>query len=80
VTIERKKGMPRPAGSYRGARRNARRAEFEWVDGRKVITRPRQPWVGIEPAGRLYHPPVRPNRSRKWDEEEATWWPPRLRD
>jgi ubiquitin-protein ligase len=65
AVIERKKGTPRDSSTYRAARRNAKRSI--WV-GRvfKTILTPRQPWPGIQPTARLYHPPVRPNRSKKW--------------
>jgi hypothetical protein len=47
-----KKGTPRPAETYRAARRNAARGAV---------------WAGVAPNLRLRHPPVRPNRSVIFD-------------
>jgi hypothetical protein len=48
--------VPKAADEYRGARRN-----------NLLRTKPRSTWRGIEPTGEKHHPPVRHNRSRKWD-------------
>jgi hypothetical protein len=47
-----KKGTPRPAETYRAARRNAARGTV---------------WAGVAPTARRGFPPVRPNRSRRFD-------------
>jgi hypothetical protein len=47
----KKQKPPRRRPTYRAARRNDARGEV---------------WRGIKPTGSVYHPPVRPNRSRKW--------------
>jgi hypothetical protein len=51
-SYERKVGIPRPAETYRGARRNAARGST---------------WRGAVPTGAITHPPVRANVSRKHD-------------
>lgn len=48
---------PRPASTYRAARRNA---------VLRPTIGPGTTWRGIKPTGAIYHPPVRLNRSRKW--------------
>lgn len=45
-----KKGQPRPAATYRGARRNAARGSV---------------WRGIAPDSRFEHAPLRRNRTRR---------------
>jgi hypothetical protein len=45
-TYEVEKGRPRPAKTYRGARRNAARGTT---------------WRGVKPTGRIYQPPVYEN-------------------
>lgn len=47
---------PKAADQYRGAQRNL-----------VLRAKPRSTWRGIEATGGKYHPPVRHNRSRKWD-------------
>lgn len=52
-----KRKGPRPAETYRGARRNAAlRGEVKGV------------WRGIQPTRRRRHPAVRLNRSTQWPE------------
>ena len=48
--------VPRGCDEYRAARRNE-----------TLRTAPKSTWRGIEPTGSVYHPPVRHNRSPKWD-------------
>ena len=50
--VPKKPKPPRPAATYRGARRNAARGST---------------WRGYQPDGRFYRPPIRMNRSKKWD-------------
>jgi hypothetical protein len=47
--------IPKSRDDYRGARRN-----------HVLRTKPKSTWKGITPTVEQYHPPVRPNRSRKW--------------
>lgn len=50
-SYERKRGQPRPAETYRGARRNAARGGM---------------WRGAVPTGAITYPPVRANKSRRY--------------
>ncbi len=47
--------VPKNADEYRGARRN-----------HVLREKPRSTWPSSA-TGKSHHPPVRPNRSRKWD-------------
>lgn len=75
-----KKVKPLREGStYRSALRNqtrrvlrhARTTRLEVIQGRVISPRPRWSgmWPGIGATRRLHRPPVRPNRSPKWDKK-----------